>query len=64
MAATYITRVYVIIYLSVVLKDLDVRKVAVVSSTPKFNNPIRFRLYWRYYKPMEYVVKITRIERT
>ena len=35
MAATYITRVYVIIYLSVVLKDLDVRKVAVVSSTPK-----------------------------
>lgn len=45
-AATYITRVYVIIYLSVVLRDLDVRKVAVVSSNPKPNDPIRFRLYW------------------
>ena len=60
MAATYNTRVYVIIYLSVVLKDLDVRKVAVVCSNPKPNNSIRFRLYWGHHDRM----KITRFENT
>lgn len=44
MAATYITRVFVITYLLVVLKDLGVRKVAVVSSNPKINRLARSRL--------------------
>ena len=46
MAATYITRVFVITYLLVVLKDLGVRKVAVVSSNPKSNRLARSRLCW------------------
>ena len=43
------------------LKDLDVRRVAVVSSNPEPNNPISFRLYWGHHAIEK---KITRFEKT